>query len=259
MSGADILVVEDDPVVARAAAMVCEGEGLSADVVERADPALELLRRRAYRLVLCDIMMSDRDGFSFLAEAARRGSRVPVVMTTGYATVENAVRAMTAGAVDFIAKPFTADELLAVVRRGLRWGEGPRAPERWREGARRLGLMSWVAPLPDGTALVGAGAAFVRSAGPLASVALSAPGTEVAQGLPCAEFSAADGLVHRLMSPLSGRVLETNRAAERPGPVAEDPHFEGWLYRVAPSDPGFELGRLAACAGGLETTAGGAP
>ena len=58
---------------------------------------------------------------AFLAMLARKGIRTPVILTTGMSTMENAVRALSSGAIDFIPKPFTVDELLSSVYRARRY------------------------------------------------------------------------------------------------------------------------------------------
>ncbi len=115
----DILVVDDEDVITQAVVRVCGAEGMSVDVAESAAAATERLKKSAYRLIICDVMMADVDGFEFLSELARTGVRTPVIMSTGMSTVENAVKALYSGAIDFIPKPFTADELLTAVHRGF--------------------------------------------------------------------------------------------------------------------------------------------
>ena len=139
----DLLVVEDEPVIAQAVVKICSAEGLRVDAAERASAGLELLEKASYHLILCDIMMTDLDGFQFLAELGKRGVRTPLVMKTGFATVENAVRSLSLGAVDFIPIPFTADEQMAEVRRGMRCG-GLSGPMDARTG----GQPSCVTPPP---------------------------------------------------------------------------------------------------------------
>ena len=117
----DILVVDDEEVITQAVVRVCEAEGMSVDVADSAPAATARLERCAYRLIICDVMMADVDGFQFLSDLARRQIRTPVIMSTGMSTMENAVKSLYAGAIDFIPKPFTADELLAAVRRGLNY------------------------------------------------------------------------------------------------------------------------------------------
>jgi len=119
----DILVIDDEPTVTQAVAKICGAEGMTVSTAGQASEALKKLEECNFRLMLCDIMMPELNGFQFLEELARRGIRTPVVMMTGYSTMENAVRSLTStGAVDYIPKPFTADELLTVTQRSLRCG-----------------------------------------------------------------------------------------------------------------------------------------
>ena len=71
------------------------------------------------RLVLCDLMLPDRSGFEVLHDLGTLRPGLPVVLITGYATRDHAARAQEAGAVDFLAKPFEARELMDCVQRAL--------------------------------------------------------------------------------------------------------------------------------------------
>lgn len=250
----DILVIDDEAVVAQGVVRICRDEGMSVDAADSATAGLERIDRCAYRLVLCDIMMADLDGFQYLAEAARRGSRLPVVMITGCATVENAVRSLLCGAVDFIAKPFTADELLAVVHRGLNYGrlmeasgaDGvPTPATNCPSGYYRLGYVSWAATEPSGISRVGVNDVFVKTIGGVRRVDLSPAGSELVQGNSCATIASAHALAHNVMCPLSGRILEVNaQVIADPATLERDPYADGWLYRVLPSDLEYNLRSL---------------
>ena len=96
----DILVIEDEPMVTAAVEMVCSDPGLSVTSVDSARAALECLRSKEFRVMLCDIMMQELDGFQFLRELDQQGIQTPVIMMTGYSTVENAVKSLAAGAID---------------------------------------------------------------------------------------------------------------------------------------------------------------
>lgn len=255
----DVLVVDDEPVVSGAVARVARGEGLTADEAASGPEGLARLAERPYRLVVCDVMMTGMDGFAFMREAARARPGTPVVMTTGYATVETAVRSLTLGAEDFVPKPFTADELVAVLRRALRRralsraaaGPGPRdtlpfvpCPPKYS----RLGFMSWAVGEDEGTARVGLTDLFLKTVDGVAAVELAAAGDEAAQGRPCATVVSAAGDRHTVLSPVNGRIVAANRrAGESPGTLEKDPYFEGWLYRVVPVDLASDLQRLVSC------------
>ena len=251
----DILVVEDEPMVTQAVEMVCGDEGMSVTSVDNAAAALRCLEQDVFRLVLCDIMMQSLDGFQFLEQLAHRGIQTPVIMMTGYSTVENAVKSIAAGAVDYIPKPFTADELLTVVRRSLRSGallEAAESAGLERGGSLsyvpcpdhylRLGYVSWVLMEDEGTARVGVSDLFLKAADGIRELELSEPGEDLVQGIPCAVATSPDGAAHGVMCPMSGKILEVNAEAQsNPSLVEKDPYFKGWLYRILPSDPESNL------------------
>jgi CheY-like chemotaxis protein/glycine cleavage system H lipoate-binding protein len=250
-----ILVVEDEPSVIQAVNLVCREEGMAVTAVESASEALDMLRQQPFRLVLCDIMMPGIDGFEFLAELARNGISAPVVMMTGYSTVENAVRSIAAGAVDYLPKPFTADELLAVIHRALRSSELLEAAEAAgleRAGSLsfvpcpdnylRLGCVSWALMEDEGTARIGVSDLFLKAADGIREFQLAEPGEDLLQGIPCAIAIATNGAAHGVMCPMSGKVLEVNADVQaKPSLVEKDPYFKGWLYRILPSDPESNL------------------
>jgi len=252
----DILVIDDEPTVTRVVAKVCGAEGMTITAANNVYEALRCLQEGEFRLVLCDIMMPELSGFKFLEELAHRGIQTPVIMMTGYSTVENAVKSLTAtGAVDYIPKPFTADELLTVIQRSLRCGvllEAAESAGLPRSGAMSyvpcpadyysLGYVSWALMEDKGTAKIGVSDLFLRAAEGLKEFELCLPGEDLLQGIPCAEMTSPDGAMHNIMCPLSGRILEVNEQAQSaPSLVEKDPYFRGWLYRILPSNPASDL------------------
>jgi len=251
----DILVIEDEPMVTQAVVLVCGDEGMSVAAVESAADGLERLRENRFRLVLCDIMMQGIDGFQFLRQLAENGIPTPVVMMTGYSTVENAVRSLSAGAVDYIPKPFTADELLTVVHRALkshalleeaesagleRGGSLPFVP--CPDHYLKLGCVSWALMEDEGTARVGVSDLFLKATEGIQGLELAEPGEDLLQGIPCAVATSPGGAAHGIMCPMSGKVLEVNGDVQAdPSLVEKDPYFKGWLYRILPSDPESNL------------------
>ena len=251
----DILIIEDEPSVARAVEMVCDEEGMSVTSVDNAAEALKILENTEFRLALCDIMMQGMDGFQFLEALENRELHVPVVMMTGYSTMENAVKSLSMGAVDYIPKPFTADELLTVIQRSLRSGnlrEKAYAAKFGRDrtmsfvpcptGHYRLGYVSWVMMEDEGTAKIGVSDLFLKSVEGIRKFELSEVGDQLVQGVPCAVATANDGNKHGIMCPMGGKVLEVNEEAlSDPLLVEKDPFFRGWLYRILPSNPDSNL------------------
>lgn len=246
----DLLVIDDEGVVTGAVALIGTDEGLSVDRAESAAAGLARMAKCAYRLVICDIMMEGCDGFSFLSETERRGFRVPIIMMTGYSTVENAVRSLQSGAFDFIAKPFTVDEVRAVVHRGLNYSRlcadtedgGPPSACHPPAPCYRLGYVSWARTEEEGTVRVGVSDLFVRTTGGVQAVTLQRAGSELVQGRTCALISAPDARANEVMCPVSGRVIETNaRLASDPSLVERVPYTDGWFYRIVPSELVYNL------------------
>ncbi len=132
MTACDVLVIDDEPVVRAAVRRVLEASGLRVATADDAASGLDHPAVADCRLVICDLMLPDRSGTEVLHELAARRPDLPVVLITGYATPDLAVRAREAGAAAFLAKPFEARELIACVRRALAGGATTKEEEAWR-------------------------------------------------------------------------------------------------------------------------------
>ncbi|HEX7524261.1 MAG TPA: sigma-54 dependent transcriptional regulator [Candidatus Deferrimicrobium sp.] len=110
-----ILVVDDDPQMRSALKEAIQRIGYGADVCENGQEAIGRISRTGYSLVVTDMKMPGMDGLSLLREIRRRCATQPVIVITGYATVENAVETMREGATDYLLKPFSFDALKKVV------------------------------------------------------------------------------------------------------------------------------------------------
>jgi DNA-binding NtrC family response regulator len=125
----DVLVVDDEPVICECVKRVLEAQGLSVAVASDAPSALIHPAAVACRLVVCDLMLATSSGLDLLRTLKRRRPALPVVMITGYATLESAVQATQAGAAGFLPKPFDETELLTLVRHVLRTTDAARKEE----------------------------------------------------------------------------------------------------------------------------------
>ncbi|MEJ5377229.1 MAG: sigma-54 dependent transcriptional regulator [bacterium] len=119
MQKARVLVVEDDPHMMNGLMATLNKEGHELKGARDVSEAMEELARNTYHLVLTDLKLPGGSGMQVLEEVKRRSELTPVIVITAYGTVEKAVEAMKAGAVDFIQKPFSPEELRAAVRRSL--------------------------------------------------------------------------------------------------------------------------------------------
>ena len=119
-AGYNILVIDDDAFMRDACHETLTRRGHSVTLAESGRKALVLLENWFFDLILLDLKMPDEDGLFVLARIKDLDPEAIVVMITGYGSIETAVQAIKLGAFDFIAKPFTPAELIALVNRVLR-------------------------------------------------------------------------------------------------------------------------------------------
>ncbi|HEY2461949.1 MAG TPA: response regulator transcription factor [Candidatus Acidoferrum sp.] len=121
MKSATILVVEDEPQIRRVLRATLSAQGYSIVEAENGQEALDKLRSARPDLILLDMNMPVMDGLEACREI-RRDSDVPVIMLTVRSSENDKVRALDAGADDYVVKPFGIQELLARIRAVLRRG-----------------------------------------------------------------------------------------------------------------------------------------
>ncbi len=115
-----VLVIDDEQIVHQSVQRILLDEGYVVEGALRVDDALAMLKEKSYDLVLTDLMMPDRSGMEAVEAIAADHPDTGVVMFTGYSTVESAVQSMKLGALDYLPKPFTPEELIEVAERALR-------------------------------------------------------------------------------------------------------------------------------------------
>lgn len=120
MSRGYILVVDDEVSILQSLRRALGLEGYSIDVAGGFALAQEKLEKNAYDLLLLDVALPDGDGVRLLSNLRAAGNDVPVVMMSGHASVDAAVRATRLGASDFLEKPLSTDRLLLVIENILR-------------------------------------------------------------------------------------------------------------------------------------------
>ncbi len=113
-----ILVVDGDEGLARALAGILRGDGYAAATVPALEDALRQLREQPFDVLLADLRLEE-NGAELLARAHEAAPRVAVVVLTRVATFESALRALRAGATDYLVKPVDIDELRITIERGL--------------------------------------------------------------------------------------------------------------------------------------------
>jgi len=125
-----ILIVDDEPNVRLSYRVTLETDGYAVQEAISAANAMECLRSRKFELAILDMRMPGMDGLDLLAEIRHRGSTLPVIIVTAYGDIPYAVRAMQLGAIDFLQKPLTPQDLRKVVTEVLnRHAAQPVIPE----------------------------------------------------------------------------------------------------------------------------------
>jgi two-component system response regulator FixJ len=120
MTGKRIVhVVDDDAAIRRALVRLLRSEGLEAVAYETAQAVLDAGPSLSSGCILLDLQMPGMDGLELLARLGELGVELPVIVVTGHGDVPTAVRAMKAGAVDFIEKPIDETQLFAAIDAAL--------------------------------------------------------------------------------------------------------------------------------------------
>jgi len=257
----DILAIDDEQVVLDSIVKLCSADDFKVDPVMDANKGLHNLKNNEYRLIICDIMMPEMDGFQFLSHIYKNRINTPAIITTGFSNVENAVNSLAQGAIDFLPKPFTIDELLSVVYRGLNYGKIINSSEKMDTDAKEvssktkyvscpaeylsLGYSSWAVLEKTGSVKVGVTDLFLKTITSIENIEFFNMDEEIIQGNTCAHAITDDQMVHQIMSPITGRIVKINSDLKVDiNTIVKDPYFNGWLYTIIPSDLEYEIKRL---------------
>jgi two-component system nitrogen regulation response regulator NtrX len=117
---ANLLIVDDEPNTLASLSRAFRLAGHEATVCDNALKALECAKAQNFDLIFSDVVMPGKDGLSFLEDLKSQGITVPVVMMSGQAHIEMAVRATRLGALDFLEKPVSTEKLLLTVENVLK-------------------------------------------------------------------------------------------------------------------------------------------
>jgi len=142
---AHLLVIDDDANTLASLARAFRLAGHEATVCDNAARALDLVKAQRFDLILSDVVMPGRDGLALLADLKAAGVATPVVMISGQANIEMAVKATHLGAVDFLEKPLSTEKLMVTVENALRL---VRLEQENRDLRRRVGRheLVWSSP-----------------------------------------------------------------------------------------------------------------
>jgi DNA-binding NtrC family response regulator len=144
-------LIDDDPNTLASLARAFRLAGHEATVCDNALRAIELIRSDHFDLILSDVVMPGKTGLELLEELKQSGLKTPIVLVSGQANIEMAVKATRLGALDFLEKPLTTDKLLLTVENALKLS---RLEDENRELRHRLGKHELVGSGPAMTRLL---------------------------------------------------------------------------------------------------------
>jgi two-component system, OmpR family, copper resistance phosphate regulon response regulator CusR len=144
-----ILVIEDEPRILDFLRLGLEAEGFVVDAAEDGAVGLRLALDGSYELVILDLLLPRVDGLRLLAELRQARGDVPVLILSARSDLPTKLRGFDLGANDYLAKPFSFEELVARVRVHLRHGGDSTDGSRLRAGAVQLDLARRQAQVED--------------------------------------------------------------------------------------------------------------
>jgi len=249
----DILVVDDEQIILDSIEKHLRKESYNVYSVLSVQQALDMMKQTVFDIYLTDLMMPEIDGMEFMKIIKTDQPKAPVIMITGYATINTALQAKQLGAFDYIAKPFTRKELMGVIRRAAElvtaaktspvagYDDTAREKESRIGPIQSIGDYSWLMQEDDGVVLLGVERSFLNTIGKIQMINLPSKGDRLRQGGEYLQIFSADLRSHTVVSPLSGTVVEVNqKVLNNPDSALQDPYEEGWLIRLQPSKFEFE-------------------
>jgi len=119
MKTANILIVDDEKVIQDSCSQILKKEGYKVKVASDGKEALRMFKEELFHIVILDIKLPGMDGIEVLSKIKEESPETPVIIMTGFASIESAVDALKSGAFDYLSKPFTPEELRISVRKAL--------------------------------------------------------------------------------------------------------------------------------------------
>jgi CheY-like chemotaxis protein len=262
---ARILAVDDEAIILDSFRKILVVAGYSIDTVEKGREALGLILKRDYDFVFTDLKMPEMDGLEVTKAVKHLRPDIDVIVITGYASIETAVETMKYGAMDYVQKPFTEDELInffnkSLIKRKDRIERQMKptvrlvTPSTKESGSKHefnvpAGIFvsrnhTWVNVELNGTARVGIDDFVRKTISNIDAVELPPLNKQVKKGEPL--FSIKHGShVIDISSPLSGKVSLLNAEhIEHPEWIASKPFELSWMCCIEPSNLAEELRSL---------------
>ncbi len=262
---ARIIAVDDEAVILDSFRKILVLAGFSVDTVQDGREALTLVRQNDYDFLFTDLKMPVMDGIEVVKAVKHIRPDLDVAVITGFGTIETAVETMTHGAVDYVQKPFTEEELVAfanrlLIKRQARLESQSKptvrvvAPSLAEVVADKEFCVpggafvspghAWAQIEADGGVCVGLDDFARKALGKVERIELPAIGTAIRRGDVLFVVRRGDEIA-RFRSPVSGTVKQANGDLTRdPALLSQSPYDRGWVCVVAPSELAGDLATL---------------
>ena len=259
---ARILAVDDETIVLDSFRKILVAAGYAIDTVESGREALGLVQKHTYDFVFTDLKMPEMDGLDVVKGVKHYSAESDVVVITGYATIESAVNAMKWGALDYVQKPFTEDELVEFTKKCLfrrqdrehkRLSSTVHVATTDRPPAHEFGLPGgvffspghvWANVTIPGMVRVGLDDFARKMIGRIDALELPAKGATIKKG-ECLFSIRQGGRAAVFHAPISGTVHEVNADLPKHLEWLESrPYEQGWVCSMKPEHLEDELRQL---------------
>jgi len=262
---ARILAVDDESIILDSFRKILVVAGYSIDTVEKGKEALGLILKRDYDFVFTDLKMPEMDGLEVTKAVKHLRPDIDVIVITGYASIDTAVETMKYGAMDYVQKPFTEDELITffnkcVIKRRDRIERQMKptvrliTPSTKESGSQHefnvpAGIFishnhTWVNVEMNGTARVGIDDFARKIIGKIDKIELPKLNAEIRKGEVLLSIKHGSHTVE-LSSPVSGKITLLNAEhVEHPDWIASKPFELSWMCCIEPSNLSEELRSL---------------
>lgn len=117
MKPLSILVIDDESVICMACELVLSEKGHAVATRNDGKSGISAIRQGTYDILLLDMKLPDMDGMDILKTVQKEKPELCIIIMTGYSSISNAVQAIKHGADDYLAKPFTDDELIQAIEK----------------------------------------------------------------------------------------------------------------------------------------------
>jgi CheY-like chemotaxis protein/glycine cleavage system H lipoate-binding protein len=243
-----ILVIDDEAVVCESFTRILSNEGYKVDTKISPQEGLDLAVSKNYNLVFLDLKMEEMDGIDLFHKLREKEPNLPVIVVTGYPSMDTALECIKLHASDYIIKPFTPDDILKLTKQIIPEVsplsidvEGKltemTAFQEWQPSGKILfHETAWMQQGKDGSVRVGGQLPnFITKN--IMDLMLPKVNDITYPGLPLAGVVLSDKSRIMIPSPLSGKIIDVNyELVANPSIIKENSFDECWIARIEPAD-----------------------